>query len=171
MKILIIYKSKTGFTKKYAEWIREETDAEIIPFKRKNKVSLNFYDTIIFGAPFHAGKISGLNWLKKKLPELKNKKIIVFATGASPAQDEEIKKAFSVNFDEEDLKKIKPFYFQSGLNYEKMGGMDKLLMKIYAFMLKKTEGESEAYKMIRHSYDISSKELIIPLTEYIRSNS
>ena len=44
-------------------------------------------------------------------------------------------------------------------------------MKIYAFMLKKTEGESEAYKMIRHSYDISSKELIIPLTEYIRSNS
>ena len=94
MKILIIYKSKTGFTKKYAEWIREETDAEIIPFKRKNKVSLNLYDTIIFGAPFHAGKISGLNWLKKKLPELKNKKIIVFATGASPAQDEEIKKAF-----------------------------------------------------------------------------
>ena len=56
MKILIIYKSKTGFTKKYAEWIREETDAEIIPFKRKNKVTLNLYDTIIFGAPFTRGK-------------------------------------------------------------------------------------------------------------------
>ena len=29
MKILVTYKSKTGFTKKYAEWISNELNAEL----------------------------------------------------------------------------------------------------------------------------------------------
>lgn len=34
---LIIYKSKTGFTKRYATWIAEELHADLIPFEKKTK--------------------------------------------------------------------------------------------------------------------------------------
>ena len=30
MKIIVIYKSKTGFTKRYAEWIAEELKCDIV---------------------------------------------------------------------------------------------------------------------------------------------
>ena len=32
-KILIIYYTKTGFTEKYAQWVREETNCELLPLQ------------------------------------------------------------------------------------------------------------------------------------------
>ena len=37
MKILVIYNSQTGFTKKYAEWISQESGAECLDFKQAKK--------------------------------------------------------------------------------------------------------------------------------------
>lgn len=170
MKTIIIYHSKTGFTKRYAEWIQEQLNAELIPFKEKGKIVLNEYDNIIFGGGFHAGMILGAAWVKNQLPLLnKNQKVVVFATGATPPEAEDVPKALAQNFTESESKRIKTFYFQSGLNYEKMGLFDKLLMKGFRSMLKKTEGESEAYKMVQSSYDASSREQIAPLIAYLNS--
>ena len=40
MKSIVIYSSQTGFTKKYAEWISEESGAECVEFKKAKKLSL-----------------------------------------------------------------------------------------------------------------------------------
>lgn len=71
-KSLIIYKSKTGFTERFAEWICEELSCDMISYKE--------------------------------------------------------------NFTDEEWAKIKVFYMQSGLCYEKMGIGDKLMMAIFSLV-------------------------------------
>ena len=38
--ILIVYKSRTGFTEKYVEWIAETIACQIVPFDKINHVEM-----------------------------------------------------------------------------------------------------------------------------------
>ena len=75
-KILVIYKSKTGFTKRYAQWIKEDLSCDIISYEKGMNLSFDSYDTVIYGGGFYAGKINGLNQFKKNLSKIDGKKII-----------------------------------------------------------------------------------------------
>lgn len=166
MKAIIIYYSKTGFTEKYARWISEELHCDIVSYKDKEKASLEDYDTVIYGGGLHAGSINGLKWLKEKLPQLTEKKVIVFATGAMPPETPDVDKAMRQNFTEDEWNQVKVFYFWGGLCYEKMGLGDKLMMAVFRKMLSKKEGEEEALKMVSSSYDCTSRDYIRSLLEY-----
>ncbi|MBQ8598013.1 MAG: flavodoxin [Lachnospiraceae bacterium] len=168
-KAIVIYKSKTGFTKRYAEWIGEALGCPAIPFKEAEMSDLNGYDTIIYGGGFYAGMISGIKWFKGNLPKWEGKQLLVFGTGASPNESPDIHKALKQNFTEEEWQKVKAFYMQAGLNYEKMSRGERMAMAVFRTMMKKSAGEdSEAYRMIQSSYDITDKELIKPLIESIK---
>lgn len=170
MTTLIIYKSSTGFTKKYAEWLKEETNGDLLPFVNRNTVNLNNYDTIIFASSLHAGKIKKIEWFKEQVKTLKDKKLCVLVTGAMPALAEDtINDIFSNNLNEEERKYIKPFFVEAGLNYEKMGMFDKFLIWGLKKHLKKTEGvESPMYKTIEKSFDNSSKDKLKDLIDYVK---
>jgi flavodoxin len=84
MKTLVIYKSKTGFVRKYAEWIAEELSADLFPADRIHKSLYRSYDAVIYGGGLYAGGISGIGHIKNNLADLEGKKVIVFASGASP---------------------------------------------------------------------------------------
>ena len=101
-KTAVIYKSKTGFTCKYAQWIAEETGCDLFSYEQREKVDFSRYDTILYGGGFYAGTIGGLKWFKKKLPELSGKKTAVFATGSTPANTPEAEKAMKQNFTPEE---------------------------------------------------------------------
>ncbi len=168
----IIYKSKTGFTKTYAEWIQQELSCDIFNFKGFSKAELEKYDTVIFGSRVHAGIVDDLKKFKEIAAEYPKIKLVVFATGATPNGDGLIEEMWKNNFTEDELNSIPHFYFQSGLNYDKMGVGDKMMMKMLKTMLsgKKdpTDADKEMAKMIGGSYDISSKDCIKPLVECVR---
>ena len=170
-KILIIYYTKTGFTEKYAQWVREETNCELLPYSRRDTADFTAYDTIVYGGGVHAGAINGLKWFRKRMTELSGKRLVVFATGAMPPESPEPEKALKQNFSEEEWQKLKVFYLPSGLNYEKMGAVDRAMMAMFRSLMKKKEGEdSEAYRAVSASYDISSKEYLKPLLQYLKEN-
>lgn len=58
-KTAVVFKSKYGSTKKYAQWIAEELSCDI--FERKNVKSddLEAYDTVIYGGGLYAGGVKG----------------------------------------------------------------------------------------------------------------
>ncbi|MBE5778261.1 MAG: flavodoxin [Clostridiales bacterium] len=171
MKALVIYQSKTGFTKQYAQWIGEELGGEAVEAKQLNSIDLKEYDTLIYGGCCHAGMISGLKNFLGKAMQL-NKKVAVFAVGASPAENPEIEEALRRNFTDQQREKLQAFYFPGGLRYEKMGFFDKTLMAMFRVMTKKTEGEdSEMYRMLCQSYDLSDKKYIEPLVLYCREEA
>ena len=83
MKIIILYKSISGFTEKYAKWIAKELGGDIKKQSEVNQKFLEKYDLIIYGGSLHASGIIGLKRINFLFTKLKNKKLIVFAVGAS----------------------------------------------------------------------------------------
>ena len=77
-KGIILYQSKYGATKKYANWLQEETDYDCVETKSVNLNRLSEYDTIILGGGVYASGIAGLSFLKKNIGRLSDKKIVVF---------------------------------------------------------------------------------------------
>lgn len=167
MKAVVIYHSQTGFTKRYAQWIAEETGADCIALSAAKKKSMDTYEAIVFGGWACAGSIRKLSWFKGNMDKWKDKKLIVFCVGASPIDSPEIEPALKQNFNESQLKKVNIFYCPGGLNYEKMSAPSKFMMKMFVKTLEakkqKTEAEKEMVKMISASYDISDKKYIEPI--------
>lgn len=142
MKTLVIYSSKTGFVRKYAEWIAEELRADLFPVERTHKSIFRSYDTIIYGGGLYAGGIKGIGLIKKSLSDLEGKKVIVFASGASPWSEKVLNEVRDKNFTAEEQKKIKFFYLRGGFDLTKLGFFDRLLMKLLKIkiMSKKKKG-------------------------------
>lgn len=169
---IVLFKSSTGFTRKYAEWIAEDLKCKVLPINKVNVRELNNYKTIIFGGGVHARFITGLKSFKKVISYLKDKNIILFATGAAPAEATDLDSMKKVNFPSEDDDALKLFYFQGGINYEAMSFGSKLMMKLFTAILKgkkdKTPEEEGMYETISSSHDYSNKEYIKPLIEFIK---
>ena len=170
-KQIVVYTSETGFTKKYAGWIAEALGcqaADIKEWKQKNPAD---FQTVIYGGGFYAGQIKGLKKMKEQMQQYPDIRFIVFATGATPSEARESEKAaMDANFTEEEKRRIPAFYFQSGLNYEKMSIKYKLMMKMFSAMMGKKENKTEEEKvmadMLTHSYDFCKKENIRELLKY-----
>ena len=130
----MIYKSKTGFTEKYAKWICEEIECDVVNISNIQNVNFKNYDIVIYGSRIHVGRIDGLERIKKL--NLGNK-LIIFVTGATLKENNSIQEVWKNNLSEVELKTIKHFYIPAGLNYEKMGFLDKTIMKMASIMLEK----------------------------------
>jgi len=166
MKAIVIYKSKTGFTERYAKWIGAKLDAEVIAYENRKTVSLSDYDAVIFGCGIYAGKLNGANWFKKVIPELPGKKLAAFATGANPQESGAGQKAVENAFPHYRYSNLKTFYFQGGLAYDRMGAKDRLMMKGLQTMLKKS-GKKEVLEAVSRSFDACAEDSAQPLVDYI----
>ena len=120
MKILVSYKSKTGFTKRYAEWISEELEADLTDVKDIKDVSE--YDLVIYGGWILGGLINGFNDIKKLDP----KDLIIFAVGSTAVKDVDIKKMINEN----NVGDIPFFYYHGGFNPQKMGFVGRTMVKM-----------------------------------------
>ncbi len=107
-KILIVYKSKYGATKKYTELLQEEIACDVFDISKFDTISLEHYENVVFFGGIYASGIAGLNVLRKHYDDLKNKKIAIFAVGASPFDKKAFEKIKDYNL-KNDLKSIPLF--------------------------------------------------------------
>lgn len=173
MKCIVVYQSKTGFTKRYARWIQEALLCNLKELKKVTKKELSSYDTIIFGSYIRIEKVRGWNKIKDLTENNKNKNLILYATGSTPMGSEEyVEKIWKKSVPEKELDSIPHFYMQSGLNYEKMGLAERLMMKGFAAIMNKKRKKDPAgmTEDLSKSYDHSSKEYIQPLVRYVKEN-
>ncbi len=172
MKTVIIYNSQTGFTKRYAEWIAEETGGDCLELSAAKKKDLTSYDAIVFGGWACAGNISKIGWFKSNMEKWTDKKLAAFCVGGSPIENPEIEPTLERIFNESERRKVGVFYCPGGFNYEKMSAASKLMMKVFIKSLKakkdKTEEEQIMIEMISKSYDISDKKYIEPILEFLK---
>ena len=130
MKTIVIYKSKSGFVKNYAQWIAEELSADIFEVSKVNINMLTKYDTVVYGGSLHAVGIIGVKIITRNIDKLKDKRLIVFASGASPSSEEVIKEVKNNNFTQDQQTHIKFFYLRGGFNFNKLPPFDKVLMTL-----------------------------------------
>lgn len=173
MKTVVIYKSKTGFAKKYADWISEELSADIFDASKVNTNMLTDYDTVIYGAGLYAVGINGIKYITQNLDKLKGKKIVAFATGASPFREEVISEVRDKNFTSEQQKYIQFFYLRGGFDYGKLNPFNKVLMTLLKWKLKMKKELTLDEKGMLASYDkpvdFTRKKNIDEIITYVNS--
>lgn len=173
--IMIIYKSSTGFTKKYARLIAQKTGGRLVDYKEATPELMSGCDVIIFGSRAHAGRIDGYKKIRDMFRKSTAQRFLLFVTGAMPATAKDtINEFWTQNLTGKELEDIPHFYMPGGLCYERMSLTDRLMMKTMAKMLKKkkdkTPQELEMERAISSSYDISDKAYAEPLIDFLNES-
>lgn len=173
MKVLVIYKSKTGFAKRYAEWIAEEVHGDIAEYSTVTTDMFNAYDAIIYGGGLYAVGINGVKLITKNLDKLTGKKVVVFATGASPSREKTLNEVRNKNFTPEQQKTIQIFYLRGGFDYNKLRPFDKILMTLLKWNMKRKKELTPDERGLLASYDnpvdFTKKDNIREIVSYITS--
>lgn len=127
--VVVIYKSKYGATKKYAQWLSEELEGDIIEKSKVKIENILKYDTVIYGGGIYATGIAGISFLKKHYKKIEDKKVIVFAVDASP-YDEKASEFLKERNLKDELSKIPCFYCRGAWNEEIMTFKDRALCNL-----------------------------------------
>ncbi len=173
VKAVVVYCSQTGFTKRYAQWIAEAAGADCLALPEAKKRDLSGYEAVVFGGWACAGGIKGIGWFKRNVEKWGDKKLAAFCVGASPIDSPDIEPALRRNFTDVERQRVSVFYCPGGLDYERMPAPSKLAMKLFAKAVQskkdKTQGEEVMARMICASYDISGKQYIAPILQYLKN--
>ena len=174
MKGIIIYKSKYGSTKRYAEWIGEELNYPVVDAKSVKAGDLTEYDTIVYGGGLYAEVINGVILLTKNMAKLEGKKLVVYTTGITPLEYDEYygKMVMEKNFKPEIREKIKMFHFLGKMILDELTPVHrtalKTLKKIMSSKENPTEMEQLLVSLCDANGDFSDRSAIKELLEYVR---
>lgn len=172
-KGMILYQSKYGATRKYAQWLREETGFAWMETKSANIRQLTEYDTIILGGGVYASGIAGLSFLKKNIDSLAGKRILVFCVGASPYDESAIAQIRKLHF-EDKLDKVPLVYCRGAWNEDIMTFRDKTLCKmLQKAVAKKDPATYEVWEKalmcaIGQKCDWTDKKYLEPILESLK---
>lgn len=171
-KGIIIYQSKYGATKKYAEWLRTITGFDCSETPKAVLREVLQYDTVILCGGVYASGIAGLSFFKKNIASLKNKKLAVLCVGASPYDEAALAKMKTRNFTG-DLASIPLFYARGIWDESTMNRMDRFLCKmLQKSVAKKAPASYEPWMKalmcaVGQSCDWTDKKYLTPLLEYL----
>jgi menaquinone-dependent protoporphyrinogen IX oxidase len=176
MKTIVLYKSKTGFTKKYADWIAGELMADLYESSQISIEQIAAYDTVIYGGGLYITGINGVELITQNLDKLQGKKIVVFGVGATPGREEEIREVQAANFTPEQQQKIRFFYLRGGYDYHKLKPVDKVLMTLLKWKMKlkaKTKLSADERGLLaayQHPADFTRQKNIESLIAYVHQD-
>ncbi len=171
-KGIILYQSKYGATKKYVDWLTEETGYDFIETKNAKVSQLQKYDVIILGGGVYASGIAGLHFLKKNISLWADKKIAVFAVGASPYDEKAIMQVREMHF-KDALSNIPFFYCRGAWDEEKMTFGDRTLCRMLQKAVAKQNPEDyepwqkALMSAVGEKCDWTNKKYLEPLLKYL----
>ena len=172
-RTVVVYRSTSGFTKRYAEWIAEECKADLFDARKIDADAIAGYDVIIYGGSLHAVGINGLKLIKNHMPMFSGKRVIVYAVGASPPRENVLREVKERNFSPE-MANVALFYLQGGFNYSKLDSSNKIVMALFWVRLKLLRNRTSDEKGMLAAYskplDCTRKENIKPLVEYVKNS-
>lgn len=126
---LILYRSKYGATKKYADWLHEMTGFEIQETHKALPQQAERYGVIVLCGGIYASGIAGLPFLRKNLDRLRDKKLAILCVGASPYEENALYALRKHNL-KDGLEEIPLFYARGMWNEKQMTWKDRNLCKL-----------------------------------------
>lgn len=165
MNTIIIYASKYGSTRQYAEWLGHETGYDAINIKDIDPKTISGYERIIVGSSVHMGRLDISSWLKKHWNLMADKSVILFSVnGTPPDQREELQKILDFSLPTHILDRVNYFPLQGRLIYAELNFWHKLLVK----MMKKMD-KHPGSNLVLEDYDNVRKENLVNLKNHIVS--
>ena len=173
MNGVILYQSKYGAAKKYADWLSEETGFPCMETRKADINEISTYDTIIMGGGIYASGIAGLSFLKKNISKLTGKKILVFCCGASPYDENALHQIREHNL-KDDMADIPLFYCRGAWDMDAMSFKDRTLCSLLRkAVAKKDPADYEIWEKALteagdHTCDWTDKKYMEPILAYIK---
>ena len=174
MKGIVIYKSKYGSSKKYAEWISEATGFPYVSVKEADISKAAECDVIIIGGGIYASGIACTSFLKKNIGKLKGKKIIVYTCGASPYDEKSVNAIIEKNMTD-GLDGIPVYYCRGSFDMKEMSFADRTLCgMLRKSLVKKDPKDLEVWESAlmeatdNEAHDWTDKSYIEPILAAVR---
>lgn len=175
MNIIVVYKTKYGSTKKYADWIGEELNCRVADAKDITIDELEKYDAIVYGGGLYAEVINGVILITKNIDKLKNKKIAVYTTGITPldCRDYYDKYVVEKNFKNGLPEEIKIFNFTGKMVLDELSVVHRTALKSLKKIMLAKKNPSPMEKLLVElcdaNGDFSDRSQIYDLIEYIKN--
>ncbi len=162
----IVFESKTGNTKKYAELLGQKTGLPVYEHKEAHK-HLTKQDEIIYMGWLFASGIKGFEKASKNY----NVKAVC-GVGMRRASEVALKEMVERN----KISDLKSFYLQGGYDGSKLRGLNKLLMNMMSKIIMKeidkkevkTDEDLETINMINNGRSFASVENLAPVLEWLK---
>ncbi|MCI5774075.1 MAG: flavodoxin domain-containing protein [Erysipelotrichaceae bacterium] len=137
-KGIVLYRSLYGATKEYATQLANYCNFDLLDITKCNINKLSKYEIIIFGGGLYAGKIKNINFLKKHLPAIKDKHLIIFTVGISELSLELLENIKIQNFS--GLPKNTPlFYCRGSFDFDKLSFVHRILCSMLSKQIAKKD--------------------------------
>ncbi len=139
-KAIVIYTSKRGSTKQYAEWIAEDLSCEAVPLAdpRMKDINLYEYDCIIYGGWIRGSGIVDFDKFGRMLDSELMQRLIVFGVGMADETADNYAQVWGYSIGKFDPKnENRSILYILGGRYDpaSVTGLDKFLMKVMKTVL------------------------------------
>lgn len=177
-KTVVVYQSRYGATKRYAEWIAQELSCDLLNRREIGAAALLPYDTVIYGGGLYAGGLAGVDLLTKNYAQLRGKHMVLFTCGLADPADSD-----NVDHIRQGLNKALPpalresaeiFHLRGAMDYSRLGPVHRTMMAMLHKMTLKKDASSlrEEDRQMLDTYgktvDFTDRASIEPLIRYVR---
>ena len=172
--LAVVYATKYGHTKQYADWMKEEAGADIFVSTSFTPTKALEYKAVVFAGGVYGDKILIMDWLKKNLGQVNVNKIIIAAVSWYCNDSEEAKARLIAENYPEQFKNVVPLVvINSGIDKKKTSVMDKAQLLAAQSAINKHEVRSaddiNALAIIKGYSDSTSKDNLKSLTAAVQN--
>lgn len=158
--MIIVYESKTGFTRRYAEMLAAQTGMRLYPASELSKIDTA--EEILFLGWMKVGKIQGLKKASKR------RIAAVCGSGTGKTAEPDVETILARN----KLEATPFFYLRGGcLPLKNIRGMDRFALSMFVNMLKSRkdmdEKTAESIELIENGFDGVREENLNPLLDWL----
>ncbi|HTR29759.1 MAG TPA: flavodoxin domain-containing protein [Puia sp.] len=147
MEDLIIYQSKYGATREYAEWLGEALKTEPVPAVSLKPEQLVYANRVIIGTSVYMGRMLMRNWIAHNQGYLRDKDVYLFVVCGTPASEvEKLEKIVKDNIPAQIRNVFRIFFLPGRVMLDKLSWLDRLLIRI-ASRAKKRSGAGETLQV------------------------
>lgn len=170
-RVAVIYQSKYGATKQYAQWIARNLGAELLERSTVLPASLREFDVVVYGGGLYAGGIAGVDLVAKHpCPSL-----VVFTVGLANPAITDYSEILNRNFPPKQKEKPKVFLLRGAMDYGRLGPVHRGMMAMMKKMTidpKAPEDRTDEDRLMLETYGKSvnfiDEASIAPLVEYVK---
>lgn len=172
MKPIVVYYSKYGACRQYAEWICEALDCTIVKLDQIQSVNIADYDLIIFGAPIYCGQIPH-DYFYLANEEAKK---IIFTVGILVPEETDFTAIIENNFPCDLIDQTDFFHFRGAIKHANLSIKHRCLLWLikqfnYDRILGQGQGpiEPEIKQVFEDDQNFIDKKAIQPLIDHVQS--
>jgi menaquinone-dependent protoporphyrinogen IX oxidase len=167
MNAILVYATKLGSTRQYAEWIAKDLGISAISVRDVKRSDLERAQTIILGSAVRMAKLIMGRWITAQWPILKGKRLVLFSVSGTPPQaTEKLREILTSSMGTEMIDTMTYFPLHGRISIEEFPLPLKLMMKM--MQRSKTPPKGDASKLMMEFDDVK-RENIVPIVKALQA--